>query len=466
MDFCKFYGHDRVQNLPYRNANPTLKAAYRGIKKYDREIIATFTPAEENVLLDWLDREFGKSMQTAGLTDLLDTDGMDLTTSPGFPWNVSYGTKRELVDSKHWEEVKERASNFGNLPTPRFVWTSSLKEEARSIQKLVQHNIRQFSGAPMEALLVGRHLFLQQNEQFYEEHLTTSSAVGMSLYNGGWNRAFTKLARFDRGFALDETEWDASLPPSFLKLVCKLRQRWLRRSVSVDQLKHVLDWSDQFYDEVINSTYVLPGGELIRKHIGNPSGSPNTVVDNTIALCALLMLTFIRKTGGNYVDWTEQVSALLYGDDNTFSVHEDIINKFNGLAVQEVAATLGITVKGDEQSLQPLPVQNLDFLSFGFQKHGNYVLPRYLKPEKLLASLAFRDLRGSPALKLQRALAMRELLYGTAHFDEVSRYIQQLMKKYRPIAGEDFKRVCSLWKSPQEISRLFIPLEGDDPLKL
>lgn len=464
MVFKNFAGEDLLRKIQYRNACPTLTAVYKGIGKYDKPNDIE-SIEEYDCVLDWLDKEFGKGMEDASTTALEDAiSGMDMTKSPGFPWNKKFSTKAEMEGTAEWTAMLKLVEDFTELQRPRFIWASSLKEETRKISKLADHDIRQFSAAPVEAVIEGRKLFLKQNENFYSQNLETMSAVGMSTRNGGWNRLWKKLSKHAEGFALDEQEWDSSLRAKLLQLVRDLRLRWLSRAEpsNFDELREEVE---KYYEEIIESVYALPRGELIQKFLGNPSGSPNTVVDNTIVLAALLMITWMRRCSDSYVDFKENVSAFLYGDDNTFTVSEEYIDRFNGLSVQEVFATFGVTVKGTLDDLQPRAAADLDFLSFGFTFSEGVAIPKYLKPGKLLASLAFRDNRQGHAFRLQRALAIRELLYGCKEFRLVTDYCRYLMKRFRKVGGPEFERTCALFKEEEELIRLFIPYETDASLK-
>lgn len=465
--FKNFVGDDVLKKIKYRNSKPTVTAIYKGIAKYDKpNNVKTFPELEK--VMDWLDREYGSHMAQAGIISFEEgLKGMDMSKSPGFPWHKIARTKGEVLSKGYEEELRMLVEDFDNLSRPRFIWTSSLKEESRKIAKLANHNVRQFSASPMEAVVLGRMLFLQQNEAFYDSHLETMSAVGVSTRNGGWQRCWDRLSKHKRGFELDAKEWDSSLQRVLLILVRDLRLRWLRRVLSESDYSKIEMTVINYYEEIIDSVYVLPFGEFVQKFLGNPSGCINTVVDNTLILSALLMITWMRTVGTSYEDFKHRSAALLYGDDNTFSVSEDIIEIFNGKACKRVFGTFGVIIKGEEKELEPRPVDELSFLSFGFYAYKDkLVIPLYQKPDKLLCSLAFRDNGQGLCMRLQRALAIRELLFGTKWFGLVSEYCLYLMRKGKGMDDSEFLRVCSLYKQPEEMLRMFVRYEADAPLKL
>lgn len=460
-DFMKFT-KGRALDLPFRNAKPTSKAIKVGVMKYNKP-----EPPKPKELIQaeaWLARMYGPFMKGEVISFDDAVEGMEKTPSPGYPWNIHYREKQEVLDS-HDAWLREYIENFETMPAPRAIWQSSLKEEIRHVDKLKKHKIRQFSGAPIELVIMGRMLFLEQNEGFYDSHCQTFSAVGLTMTSGGWSRIYKQLSRFSHGFALDESEWDSSMARWLMEAIRNFRIRLLKRSNATER---DVAKAMAFYQEVIDSVYCLPEGELIQKQIGNPSGSPNTVVDNTLALSLLFFVTWIRRCGGNYTQMRDNLSALLYGDDNTFTVSPEFIERFNGEALRDEFKTMGVTIKNSEEELKPRPLEQLDFLSFGFHRVGpGLALPLHKDPQKLLASIAYRDSREHTiALKLQRVLAVREMLLGNeAAFEVIDRYATSLWQEYAPLQDQELVKVWNQRKTKEEIALVYLGIEGGRPFK-
>jgi len=426
----------------------------RGMMKYNKP--ETTPPPELELAKEWLERMYGPYMQEGTISFDDAVKDMETGTSPGFPWNKKYIDKQQTLEhNKEW--LKTYCQTFHERKAPRAVWSSSLKEEVRSHAKLADNKIRQFSAAPIELVIVGRQLFLKQNEAFYKSNLMTWSAVGITMTNGGWTRVYKHLSKHKRGFALDESEWDSSMRKWLLEAIRDFRIRMLKsaRASAEDMAK-----ATAYYEEIINSLYILPMGELVSKLLGNPSGGNNTVVDNTLGLSLMLMITWIRKIGTNYAEMIRNMSAVLYGDDNTLTVADAFIDKFNGRAIKEVFATCGVSVKNPDAELDPRPLDELDFLSFEFLPIGDSVLPKHKNPKKLLASIAFRDSKSHPpALKLQRILALREMLVGhSKYFHHVDRYATYFFKKYHALDA-DIVNVWSMRKTRREIVVAYLGFE-------
>lgn len=463
MDFLQFYGKE-LYDLEYRNAQPNLQAVVDGMKKYDKPKYEIDSAILDQAR-DWTIRHWMPYLTTHPFSTIEEAmEGMDMSTSPGYPYNKDYSTKQDYLDAKGTGEIREFIDNFSKAPSPRFYWQSSLKEEIRTLKKLKEGKIRQFSGSPITATVLGRILFRKQNEDFYKSFLCTFSAVGISITGGGWNRLHAKLSKFAEGWNLDYKEYDSSILAQILYTIRDIRLESMRKLLNKEEYDWMEDHVNKYYDEIVESVYILPTGDVIKKFLGNPSGGINTVVDNTLGLFIILVCTFIKQfPEENYQYFMENVTAALYGDDNTLTVSPDIIDVFNATAIHDFSKTIGMVVK--DKDLQKKPVKELHFLSFGFREFGRWVIPKYMKPRKLIASLGFRDARTGPVNKLQKALALRELLVGhDLHFTKVTNYINFLNKKYHSVV--EFTKMMRCFKTRMEIIRTFLPFEGGTlPLK-
>ena len=143
----------------------------------------------------------------------------------------------------------------------------------------------------------------------------------MSPYGGNWDRLYRKLNVFDNGYALDESEYDSSLRSYMMWGCARLRWKMLRAE---DRTPANLQRIKVYYRNLINSLVVTAEGVLVFKLTGNPSGSVNTINDNTLILYALLAYAWIRTCGPNpnYSEYENNTAKILVGDDNTWTVSD------------------------------------------------------------------------------------------------------------------------------------------------
>jgi hypothetical protein len=129
---------------------------------------------------------------------------------------------------------------------------------------------------------------------------------------------------------------------------------------------------------------ILCDGSIVEKHQGNPSGSANTVVDNTLGLYWLLAYCFylaweehvcaLRASGSSVADVEDPdvlfhscVEAILYGDDNTMSVSDRIVGWFNARVCAAIAARIGFRITAGNDQWDARPLAQACFLSQGFR---------------------------------------------------------------------------------------------------
>jgi len=241
------------------------------------------------------------------------------------------------------------------------VFGNSLKEEVRSADKIKSNSIRTFTAGPVEMTVHGNRLFEDMNQKFYDSHLKTASVVGFSPQKGGWNELYLKLKKFNNGFALDESQYDSSLRAYLMWACADFRWRMLR---SYDQTDDNLSRLKTYYRNLVNTLILTTDGVLVMKKGGNPSGSVNTISDNTLILYILLAYGWIMiapEGKKSYLEFEAHLSMALCGDDNTWTVSDEAVQFFNARSLIEQWARIGVTTTTDD--LEPRPVEELDFLS-------------------------------------------------------------------------------------------------------
>jgi len=348
-----------------------LRAAYRSAAKYDRAQFPIDELAWEKSYKFMSDHFWRmRGSDVLGVDDVWAE--MNKQSSPGFPWNLKYKTKSECSDMLKsvadlvWDQMEYK--DFGLTYVP--IWNSAVKVELRPREKFTCYGgevdkLRTFTASPGELSIIANRLFLDQNNKFYDSAGYCWSEVGASKYYGGFDRMYSRLNRFKNAYALDETNFDASLLRRLL-YGCRnfrwdcLAEKWKVSSIKA-RLYHV-------YENIVNSVIVLDSGDLVRKETGNPSGSSNTVVDNTLCLYRLFAYAYIILAQRFGIEPTlkhfeENVEALLYGDDNTFSTSDALVSWFNARTICEVWSNLGVITNPSEGICDArLPIDSTSYL--------------------------------------------------------------------------------------------------------
>jgi len=213
----------------------------------------------------------------------------------------------------------------------------------------------------------------------------------------------------------------------------------------------------------VYSVIILENGDVIMKDTGNPSGSANTIVDNTMILFRAFAYMYIRLCRENgvvpdYDAFVRDVSAVLNGDDNTATVADSIKSWFNIPNVIRVARELGITLKSDTEGFRP--VSELSFLSQSWVFCKGLWLPA---PEtaKVLCSLKWGSPDDDVRWHLLRASALRIDSWANLECRRVIQsYIEYIWREcvdelVGDINGLSMKDIHAVWKTDSWIFALY-----------
>lgn len=431
-------------NLPV----PNQAAAYKSLAKYGKaEVLMTNDDIHDlNHAWEWMSRQFSPYMANARVLSVDEAiQRLDMSTSSGCPFNQLYTTKRELFESDPTiiEWLEEDWDLLAKDPLWTTIFSSSLKEELRPELKIQENSLRTFAAGATDATVHGTRLFADMNEKMYDSHLQTASAIGMSPLNGNWDRLYRKLSVFSKGYALDESQYDSSLRAFLMWGCAKFRWECLREE---DRTPENFARIRTYYRNLVNTLMLTPEGILMLKKLGNPSGSVNTVSDNTLILYWIMAFAWIQKTRGseycNYKSFEEHTAKALLGDDNTWTVSDVAHEFYNAVTVIDVWKKLGITTTTD--SLEPRSPEQLDFLSAHTVFLDGVAVPLYDR-NKLMQSLFYApQLHLTPETSLQRVTNLMQIGWTDLSYRKFCRqFILWLLREYDDVLSNDARWIAA-----------------------
>jgi len=453
----------------YRMCHPLSHHMSASIAKYNK-----VQPILDDSLWDeagvWTEKHFAPFMSNSSVVSLDKAVGeADRSTSAGYPWSLWFKNKDEFLNSDAFPRVMEQF--WDSLATDKpftQLWVCSLKRELRSVEKLEKGSIRTFTASPTEGSIACNRLCLDANEKFYVSNNKTWSFVGCSKYNLGFHRLYTRLNAHPNAFALDESAYDSSLFRAAMFGQRDLRWRMLRPIDRTPENRQRL-WN--IYDQIVESVIVLDDGSVYQKHTGNPSGSANTIVDNTMILFRLLAYAWLVSTKtdklceySTYNAFMKNVEAALNGDDNTFTVSNEAVKFFNARAIAKIWSEIGVTTKTDVW--EPRKLSDVDFLSHTFVQINDVWLPKPER-EKVLCSALYANEVDDVRFTMLRLFALRlESWADIQTRNEIADCIAYIRDHYamdlngvvidRPFGQSlTWKDIQSVWKTDHEIWRLF-----------
>jgi uncharacterized protein YeaC (DUF1315 family) len=421
---------------------PNPNAAYKSLSKYGKDMKPMSEEQVKNMNLAWdcVEQHFGLYMRDSEVTDYHTAkEHLDWSTSVGAPFNTKYIAKKDLFEAEGevidaW--LQEDWNTMADDPQWTCLFTNSLKEEMRPKEKIEENSIRTFLSGGLDAVVHGTRLFLDMNEKMYASHILTASAVGMSPLKGNWDILYRKLNIFPNGYALDESQYDSSLR-AYMMWACA-RFRW-NMLAEHHKTERNLQRIKTYYRNLINTVVVCPDGVLVMKKTGNPSGSVNTISDNTLILYALMSYAWMMLAPPDFKSYScfeAHTAKALVGDDNTWTVSDDAHVFYNARTVIEVWKQIGVTTTTD--SLEARKAVELDFLSAHTVFIRGVAVPLYSR-EKLLASLLHAPREHlTPATTLERTAGMLCIGWTDLPFRHFCRdLIAWLMENYDKVLRDD-----------------------------
>lgn len=461
--FKRFLGDFEPQYI-YCSANVAAEMA--SIAKYDRgqPVLDRARWARGNL---WAERHFSGMRGSSQLSYEVVLENLDKTTSPGYPWSLVFASKADVLNNRAFKPwllgLMDDMATLDDYPEYIPFWTSSVKAEMRPVSKALLNKLRTFCASPIELTIISNMLNLDMNQKFYDLGSAgkTWSCVGMSKYNCGWDRLARRLQRHPNGFALDVSSFDASVFRQSLFEIAEFRIMCGNYDERTANIMRTV------YHHYTSSVMVLTNGDVVRKETGGPSGSGNTVVDNTHHLFKVLAYCWLSLAPDgmrDYNDFMENVEAALYGDDNTFTCSDKVVAWFNARSIAQVAATIGVVITSEDDIWEPRPLTGLKFLAQGFKFIDDTWWVPVPDTNKVLSSMLGASQCHDPRWDLLRASA---LLLDSWWNEEVRRvlteYVHYLYREHRSsmvdgevYKGVDYAQIVGVMKNERNTRALYL----------
>ncbi len=448
-----------LENFGWGLPIPNEEAAYKSLSKYGKDMpsMTNDKVAQMNKAWEWTYRHFAPYMQNSEVRTYQQVkEKLDMKTSCGAPFNFLYKTKQELFEND--KEIDQWFEEDWNNMNENWtcLCTNSLKEEIRPIEKIKMNKIRTFTAMAADMTVHGNRLFADMNEKMNDSWLRSSSTVGWSPFQGNWNRMIKKLKKHPNGYALDESEYDSSLRSYMMWGCAWLRWRMLRKE---DQTPENLMKLKVIYRNLVSTIVLSPTGVLVMKLTGNPSGSPNTINDNTLILYTLMAYAWMDNCpseDATLADFEAETAKCLCGDDNTWTVSDYAHKYYNAYTVIDTWKTLGVTTTTD--CMEAREADELDYLSAHTVYIGNIAVPIYDHTKILTSLLYSKKERQSPIQALERVNGMYIGGYTNPWCRQIlSQYRSWLIESYDKVLAEDLEwRIAKTGiHSDQEMEQLW-----------
>lgn len=376
--------------------------------------------------------DYSQFLRTSPLTFEQAVQAAEKQTSPGYPWNLYFKTKGEVLQhDASYLFIRNTISRIMSGDFNFSLWnqTSPKLHEIRPKKKFLgpTPKVRTFMCCDIIFYLIGIMLYKNQNDSMLSAAYTNKwSAVGVKEEYGGWDQLARVLLgdMYNPNFhCFDVEAMEASMQVPVFGSIYQLRNSNLQIPV-----KHRTPWYNlqRFYLRCLQFPYVIdPIGMLIMMFGGNISGQLNTLNDNTLGLefAAKYCIAIHFSTYDEFSNFWDTIRGKLMGDDSIIREHR-LIQHF----ISDMAA-LGFIVKYESE---PALLTKSTFLNRSWAyslTHGMFVS----KPNfaKMLANVYFNKKNNSWRLTYVKLQALRVKFYA---FPEklaiIMSYIQHLEKNH------------------------------------
>ena len=295
---------------------------------------------------------------------------MNRKSSPGFPWcNERKGTMGKarwlgkdedyILDNQELLDVcterLELARQGIRLPT---LWTDTLKDERRPIEKVDAGKTRVFSAGAMDYVLNVRQYFMAFNAAMMENRIDNEIAVGINPFGPDWHRLALHLQKQGPSVcAGDFSNFDGSLLSVFLWAVLDIINAWYDDGEENQKIRTVL-----FYD-IVNSIHIN-GNNVYQWTHSQPSGNPLTTLINCLMNSLIFRYVFVTATNLSLKDFDKYISMISYGDDQVININESIVPIFNQIIIERECKKIGFTYTDECKTNELVTVKNLSEINF------------------------------------------------------------------------------------------------------
>jgi len=318
------------------------------------------------------------------------------STSPGFPLNKpdkcenikkSYYAACEFNDEqakdKAYEQialvVHKTLSQYDRKERPFFAYVDCLKDEKRDRSKALEGKTRLFSASPFIFLVICRMYFGSFCSEYFAMNIKVGSALGLNPYSEDWDNIARQVLKYSKNDddlvagAGDHSKFDGHEFPVILNRICEMINNWYGKDNPDNIIRSMI------FSEISYSKHIFKS-MLYFWETGMPSGNPLTPIINTIYNNIVFRISF-QEAQLPITKFNDLVFLICLGDDNLWSTHETIRDKFNEMTMPDLMKSAGMVFTNELKENAKEKYRKLtevEFLKRGFKK--DKALGRWIGP--------------------------------------------------------------------------------------
>lgn len=423
---------------PTTKLNPTI------LEQVKNEYIAEILPRLEKEDLQSL-HVYDDKTAVNGVAGVDYLDKIKRGTSAGFPWKKvkkqflnpiePYNGLMDPVEPtpEIMERVREIENRYLNGQRASIVFNAAFKDEPITHAKAEAQKIRVFAGAPFDATIVIRKLFLSTVKLMQTKRYVFESAPGTNSSSPEWGELREYLTAFgeDRIVEGDFKHFDKTMFSLMILSAFDIIRAICAHGNFTPEELHAQACAGE---DVAFAHYDF-FGDLVMFFGSNPSGHPLTVLINGLANCLYMRYCFaVLSPDKSAKDFKDKVHLMTYGDDNIMGVSPEC-PWFNHTSIAAVLAGVGITYTMADKEAKSVPYVHMDTCSFlkrGWRWDvdlGAYCAP--LEETSIIRSLmtVVESKTITPEAQAVETLASAQheyFHYGREKFEEMTRLLKEV----------------------------------------
>jgi len=430
--------------------NPTLESFYKDSSKYDR--IHHFNPDYQKFMeaIQYWQKRFQRFVPCA---HVMTTDEAikksDINTSPGFPPNKMYHTKKEFI-LNHTPWLKDIIVKLEKGELHDLVIKLADKVEIRENEKILEEKIRTFAPIPIEFHVLFMKYFGAIADAIQALDPTIShNCAGWSQWYGGWNELMKNFEGFDEFIDLDARKFDGSIISKIRELVWE----FFWAPFFLDPKERAA--AKKIYFSMMNPYIITPDGFVFQlPNGGRFSGELLTLLENSLINLFIYTYCALRK-GFNLDAFFRRTMSGFMGDDILAAQYSK--GQFRFTAEELISFYHECNIELHEGGKFKNNLQEVSFLSLTPLKINNFWV-FYPDIEKVIFSLSVAKESSSKAEVMQKLCILYAYAYFCASKENVDR-IKQVCVDYVTTFKSDNDVVRMYYQFDiQHIARMFFPM--------
>jgi hypothetical protein len=320
---------------------------------------------------------------------------------------------------------------------PATFYKGVLKDELRLLEKVNSGSTRYFSAYTFIMLVLFRMYFGGFMSAFIDANVDVGSAIGVNCYSRDWDKIARNLLKFSNKKsdakigAGDYSGFDTCHRVQVQDAILDMINRWYGVDNPDNHIRSKL-WAD-----ITNSKQIYRN-EVFEWFNGMPSGNPLTSLINTIYNHVNFRMAY-QLAGFHYSTFNDNVFVINMGDDNTFTVSDEVANEFNELKLVQLMEQIGMKYTTEFKDTATVPfrqITEVEFLKrrFRFDSSCNrWVAPMRLEAVFSTLNWTQKGIEGNQITADKVASAISELsLHGRTTFSKLAPPLLALLRQELP----------------------------------